>query len=242
MTEVFISAETENDIHYAEYLRDKLKATYMFQVHLIVQDRYPNSEIVKLIQDSIFKSKYFVPILTKNSFQNQWVNQEIGYATALKKTFYPLIEEVLVSKLRGFVALTHKFDFKFDINHLEEIKGEQPHNFVSNIKETNLNNFIKIADDFVSFLNDKEKPIYASELDGVDMNGAKIYLHNKRALLLHHNKWHWIKEHKVTELLMNKYKIKIDKSTRLDEKRYPKGKEIHFERIDPQPPVKDPFE
>src|SRR3989442_11455607 len=61
------------------------------------------------IGSHIRDSNAFVPVLTKNSLGNQWVNQEIGYAYRWKESqgidspyFFPLLEEGFIEPVKGF--------------------------------------------------------------------------------------------------------------------------------------------
>ncbi len=249
MTEVFISAETENDGKYAKIVKFKLEKTFSFKAHLIVRDSHPNELLTSLIKKSITGSKYFIPLLTQYSIKNQWVNQEIGFAVATDKVICPIISNFVLHSLSGFISLTHKREHVYGLPPNEnelmypadtDIKVM---NRMYNLREKKrLNNFNDCIDLFVQYLIDLDSPIYADETKGVDLKGAKMYLHAGRAVLIHKNKWHYIHDQHTFDSMIILHNIPFDKKTKLNEDKYEKGKEIHNIRSKPQPPVKNPFD
>jgi TIR domain len=239
MTDVFISAETHSDFALAAWVKEKLESTYLFKAHLIVNDNHPNAELVSLIKRTITKSKYFIPLLSEVSINNQWVNQEIGYAVAANKKICPIVQKEIIMDLRGFLTLTQKFDHTFSF---ERILPDMINDRKQIIGEKNSKLFHDMLDTFTKYLIELDSPIYIQEHEELELPGAKIFLFGKRAVMIYKGKWHWISEHRVTERLIGIHGVPFDKNHKLDEKNYPKGKEIHFERPIPHPPVKDPFE
>jgi hypothetical protein len=63
----------------------------------------------------IVECSFFVPIISSNSLNNQWVNQQIGFAAALKKGIYPLVQQDLVDdrKLKGWVNPERDQPYRF---------------------------------------------------------------------------------------------------------------------------------
>ncbi len=64
------------------------------------------------IAEHIRDSNAFVPLLTRNSIGNQWVNQEIGYAYCWKEQreidppyFFPVVEDGLSQSTKGFMGI-----------------------------------------------------------------------------------------------------------------------------------------
>ena len=77
---------------------------YVFMLY-----REPGEFIPEVVVRQISTSNYFVPFLTRNGVQSQWVNQEIGVAHALRKYIIPVVEIGVESK--GFV------EFREHIKH-----------------------------------------------------------------------------------------------------------------------------
>jgi hypothetical protein len=62
------------------------------------------------IAENIEDSNVFLPVITKNSLSNQWVNQEIGYAFSYYRSnespfIMPLVDRDQVDSIKGFLAI-----------------------------------------------------------------------------------------------------------------------------------------
>lgn len=70
------------------------------------------------VAKGIVECAFFDPIITAKSLNNQWVNQEIGFAAALKKGIYPLVQQDLVDdrKLRGWVNQERDQPYRFKLD------------------------------------------------------------------------------------------------------------------------------
>lgn len=72
------------------------------------------------VENAIEESDYLIPILTKDSINNQWVNQEIGYANKLVKDnrikIVPIVEESKMDDLKGFIHKQMDLSFHFSSN------------------------------------------------------------------------------------------------------------------------------
>ncbi|MDF3821885.1 toll/interleukin-1 receptor domain-containing protein [Leptospira sp. 96542] len=114
-------------ISYSE--KDKKKITLIEKVFsdtpeieliIIANNKSEMVTLTKKVTDGIKKADYFIPILTKQSITEQWINQEIGYANAYKETknesinILPVAEKSILNNLKGFI---HK---QFDISFLFE--------------------------------------------------------------------------------------------------------------------------
>ncbi|GEM_PF-1758766 len=84
---------------------------------------YNTEKVAKGIEEC----RYFVPILTRNSYQNQWVNQEIGYAAGKSKPIYPLIENQLLHDrlLKGWIHTERDLPYRFNIFEDNERKSRR---------------------------------------------------------------------------------------------------------------------
>ncbi len=86
---------------------------------VIANNREAQKPLVEKVSNGIIESDILIPILTRKSRNAQWINQEIGYASALGKSIIPIIENNILSKLKGFV---HK---EVDQPYLFDPKKEQ---------------------------------------------------------------------------------------------------------------------
>ena len=117
MRKIFISF-SENDREKVSILENRLKSSE-YLTYLIVADNYDNSSLIsEKIISALESCQYIIPILTKNSLNNQWVNQEIGYAKCLKQNikFFTLIQDDVIGMSKGFIhkEMTSLFVFKSD--------------------------------------------------------------------------------------------------------------------------------
>lgn len=88
---------------------------------LVVANRNePAMLLATKVENAIEESDYLIPILTKGSINNQWVNQEIGYANKLvtenKIKIVPLVEESKMDELKGFIHKQMDLSFHFSSN------------------------------------------------------------------------------------------------------------------------------
>lgn len=101
----FISYDTL-DIRKKAILFDLLKANGIEPI-VVANKNEPFTDLALKVEVAIEKADFLMPILTKNSILNQWVNQEIGYAKRLvtedKIKIIPFTESNIVDKLKGFI-------------------------------------------------------------------------------------------------------------------------------------------
>ncbi len=81
---VFLSFSTTD-----QPLRDRI-ADRLSGLGAAVYDIPPGSQFPAEIREQISNAHLFVPLLTANSIENRWVNQEIGFAQALEVPTSPL--------------------------------------------------------------------------------------------------------------------------------------------------------
>jgi len=107
-TRVFIiHSEEDNEILnklFNEY-NDEIYGKTNIQIHFV--DSSQGSQLGKdfgeLIKKKIRHSRTILAILTTNSKDSAWVNQEIGFAIGIRKNPFPLKEKSLSSKSVGFI-------------------------------------------------------------------------------------------------------------------------------------------
>jgi len=81
---IFI-AHTSDDEPFARYIYENLGNIVEFQPYLSQDYLSPGNDFRDRIQNAIDHSRTFIVILSKSAITNQWVNQELGYACAVKK-------------------------------------------------------------------------------------------------------------------------------------------------------------
>ena len=86
--------------------------------HIVIADkRQTNLYLSEKVIRGFSLAHYVIVILTKNSIQNQWVNQEIGYAKSLEKLkkikIYEIVEENIIPDLKGFIHNQKDLPYKF---------------------------------------------------------------------------------------------------------------------------------
>ena len=59
--------------------------------------------LAQKVIDGIKKSDFIIPIMTSNSFKEQWINQEIGYSISEGKTIVPIVQKEIIKELKGFI-------------------------------------------------------------------------------------------------------------------------------------------
>lgn len=109
---IFISYMS-NDNNKARSFARELEARPTLDPIIVVNKREPRSLFADKVKKAIEESDYVVPIITKNSLDSQWVNQEIGFAEAKEKIVFPIIDKKCLQKLKGFI---HKEEEHFIFN------------------------------------------------------------------------------------------------------------------------------
>lgn len=113
---VFISY-CSDDEKMMKSLRRRLSDTNALNPIVVADIRKAATPLADKVKKGIEDCDYFVPILTARSITTQWVNQEIGFATALDKRVMPMVDSEISGKLKGFVHkqldLPYTFNGKF---------------------------------------------------------------------------------------------------------------------------------
>lgn len=98
---------------FKKAIKKKLGDNY--DVIVISDKREPGKPLTDKVIAGLKDSNYFIPILTKHSIKNQWVNQEIGYAKALDRIIVlPIVGNNIIDKLKGFIHKQLDLSFNFD--------------------------------------------------------------------------------------------------------------------------------
>lgn len=154
---VFISFSVK-DNSFVNRLKKRLQNSLYLKPIIITEKRQPGFLNTEKVAIGIIESDFVVPIITKASINSQWLNQEIGFASALKKKIYPIIEQSCLNDLKGFVN--------------KEI--DQPYMFKANEKaNTERENYRKCLDKLITDLESLSKPFNVSKMNTQDLNYIK---------------------------------------------------------------------
>jgi len=115
---IFISYSNDdkNKMRSLEKAIDKTK--YLSAI-IIADKRSSMKLLTEKVSEGISECDYFIPILTRSSITNQWVNQEIGFAKALQREIIPLIEQQILNDLKGFIHKQSDLPYQFSSNELK---------------------------------------------------------------------------------------------------------------------------
>lgn len=87
-----------------QMLKELIKSTNSLTPIVIADRRKSLVPLTKKVEDGIKESQIIIPILTRESITSQWVNQEIGYASALLNIkIMPIIDNSIIDSLKGFI-------------------------------------------------------------------------------------------------------------------------------------------
>jgi len=101
---IFISYSSENQNKLEALLRIFKKKENLTPI-VVADQRLSLQTLSEKVINCFSKSDYFISILTKESINNQWVNQELGYATAIEDRIkiVPIVEKGIMDDLKGFI-------------------------------------------------------------------------------------------------------------------------------------------
>ena len=109
---VFISY-CSGDISKVKALVRRIEKTDCLHPIVVEYGRHSMQYLADKVIDGFKMADYIVPILTNNSINTQYINQEIGYAKAKKIPIMPLIEQDVMYKLKGFVTSQNDLPYNF---------------------------------------------------------------------------------------------------------------------------------
>lgn len=103
-------------------MKNLKKAILKFELiePVIVEDKREGAkDLSELVIKSIEESDYFITIISENSINSQWVNQELGFAKAREKKIeiIPLIQDTAFNNLKGFIHKNMQLAYKFSIHN-----------------------------------------------------------------------------------------------------------------------------
>ena len=116
MKKIFISYATK-DYNKLKAFRNEIKRRGKFKAIVAADKQNPGTTLADKIKKNINEADFFVPIMTRSSINNQWVNQEIGYTEAMdRKKIFAMIESNIISRLKGFIHNQLSLDYTFEGN------------------------------------------------------------------------------------------------------------------------------
>jgi len=112
---IFISY-SDFDKEKVDLIVNELEGNTKFFPIVIASNRQALKPLAHKVADGIIQATVILPILTKKSIPTQWINQEIGFATALSKRIMPIVESNLINKLKGFIHKQIDLPYNFRPN------------------------------------------------------------------------------------------------------------------------------
>lgn len=135
---IFISY-SKLDKDKVDLIVNELECHSQFFPIVIDLNRDSLKPLAQKIADGIIQAKVILPILTKNSIPTQWINQEIGFATALSKRIMPIVESDIIDKLKGFIYNKIDLPYNYQPNEDKEVEHtafiKQVKNLLANLEE-----------------------------------------------------------------------------------------------------------
>jgi len=128
---LFISY-SHKDIDKVELIIAELKNHPTLEALVIANNRDAGKLLAEKVRNGIESSKIIIPIITGNSISEQWINQEIGYATAHNKIVMPIIENGLIDKLKGFIHKQIDLPYSY---YRKPTYGAENRNFIVNFRQ-----------------------------------------------------------------------------------------------------------
>ena len=110
---IFISY-SDQDSNKMRSLERVIRTGGQFTPIIIADNRQALVQLTEKVSTGIMTCDYFIPIITRKSITTQWLNQEIGYATAAKRRVIPIVEIQLIDKLKGFIHKQLDLSYSFE--------------------------------------------------------------------------------------------------------------------------------
>jgi len=128
---IFVSFFSE-DNDKKKILQDLIEKYENFTAVVVTRQQQPMIALTEKVKKGILSSKYFIPILTERSIITQWINQEIGFAVASNKIIRPVVEKIIIDRLKGFIHREVDLSFNYGSNNK---KGIENRNFSQEVKK-----------------------------------------------------------------------------------------------------------
>ncbi len=208
----------------------------------------PGLTLAEKVKRAINDCDVLIPIITKNSILNQWVNQEIGFAEAKKIKIFPIVERRLIKKLKGFIHNQIDIPFSFESNNMNKKQESYSYRksylnlleYISNTYAPTIDSKpLLIAEITPNIVDQGDNYTTTVQFKGIVKNG---FFDN---LIRHQGstwkKWNWDKEtlpnsSPTTGGLLNGY-VQINKTYSHSTQGWPLGKHTIYIRIYNHPVV-----
>lgn len=97
----------------------------LYEAIIVARSDEDDTEFLnKTVEENMKVAHIVIPVITKKSYKEQWMNQEIGYAVAKKKIVHPIVEKSTIKKLKGFYTNYRKYVNTYSANSDEQIERE----------------------------------------------------------------------------------------------------------------------
>ncbi len=144
MSKIFVSYSHLDD-RKKQLLEELLRLNNFEPIIVTSRDR-PSNLLSDKVKEALNEADFLIPILTKNSVFNQWVNQEIGYAKRLldekQIEIYPIVEKGIMVELKQFINNQQDLPYHFNENISKGVENKA---------------FKKQCQRLIEFLNKKHK-------------------------------------------------------------------------------------
>jgi nucleoside 2-deoxyribosyltransferase len=120
---LFISYGNDN-FNKVKLVEKNLESHTLFSPIIVANKREANKALIDKVVEGINDADYIIPILTKDSIYTQWINQEIGYASAKGKRIIPIIEESTMDQLKGFIHKQNDLPYKYKTREDQKMREE----------------------------------------------------------------------------------------------------------------------
>ena len=209
---IFISY-SDTDKEKVELIISQLEGNTKFFPIVIASNREALTPLAKKVADGIIHAKIILPIMTKNSFQTQWINQEIGFATALNKRIMPIVESDLIDLLKGFIHKQIDLPYTYAPN---TSKAKEHKGFVKQVRDL----ISDLEKDFQALLTVEELPEktdFEKSLEHVDKMNEELEFQRKRVSFLNSDEAVEVAKTEVLDMFVDiEEKIKKLQEKKLD--------------------------
>jgi hypothetical protein len=122
---VFISFN-EADRKRMEILRNRINKSELIEALVVEDEREGNVLLTEMVKKSMDESNFLIVILSDKSINEQWVNQEIGYAMSREKMeVLPVVQNSVIKELKGFIHRQSHLPYRFDIQDVSRTDNSQ---------------------------------------------------------------------------------------------------------------------
>lgn len=164
MTKAFISY-SRDDIRKKEILENILRESPIEPIVVADIDQ-PSKYLAEKVVHSIYDADYLIPIITSNSMNAQWLNQEVGFSQCLflKKEIQivPLVQKDLIGELKGFINDQTDLPYSFKPNDNKMVENKA--------FKKSCDKLVKYLIKNASDLREREHSIAASINGGIAVN------------------------------------------------------------------------